>query len=116
MSGLVGVLVLMLLMGAFLSSASPYVTLAEAKTTDGTRLHLAGSLVPGSVETDYKTGETRFRLKDSNGEIAQIVFADSPPSSLEKATRVVAVGKLEGTEFHASQLLVKCPSKYEANK
>ena len=31
-----------------------------------------------------------------------------------KAVSVVAIGKFEGDHFEAQQLLVKCPSKYQA--
>jgi len=29
---------------------------------------------------------------------------------------VVAVGKMDGGDFRSNQLIVKCPSKYEADK
>ena len=35
-------------------------------------------------------------------------------SNTPEAVSIVAIGKYQGTHFEASQLLVKCPSKYQA--
>src|SRR5687767_2198030 len=112
LTGIVTLLSLAVLMMAFLSSASPYVTVAEAKTTPGDSLHLPGDLDKGSVSSDFKTGRLRFTLKDATGERINVVYDGAPPSNMTEATRVVAIGKMEGDQFHAEKLLVKCPSKY----
>jgi cytochrome c-type biogenesis protein CcmE len=36
------------------------------------------------------------------------------PGNFDQAVSVVAIGKFAGDHFEATQLLVKCPSKYQA--
>jgi len=45
----------------------------------------------------------------------QIKYDKSKPSNFENADKIVAVGKYITSDdvFHADELLVKCPSKYE---
>lgn len=114
-SGIVAVICLALLMVAFINAASPYVTLAEARKTQGDSLHLAGDLVKGSIKRDVKTGLLRFALKDTDGATVGVAFEGSAPDNLSEATRIVAIGKLDGEQFRAHNLLVKCPSKYEGS-
>lgn len=99
---------------AFLSNASPYVSVAEAKASTGDDLHLAGDLDKATLETDVRAREVRFTLKDEKGESMPVVYSGAPIANMGEATKVVAVGKCENGVFKAHRLLVKCPSKYEA--
>ena len=101
---------------AFIGNASPYVTVAEAKESRAQGVHLAGSLVKGSVQTDPTSGQIRFSLLDKTGTKADVVYRGSTPGNLTEATQVVAVGGMKENEFVAHQLLVKCPSKYEGQQ
>lgn len=100
---------------AFLTNASPYVTVAQARESSSNRLHLLGSLEKGSIQTDFKHGAMTFRLKDPKGEICTVRHMGEPPSNLAEAKEVVAVGAMQGGEFVSEQLLLKCPSKYEGD-
>lgn len=99
--------------GAFMSNASPYVTVAQAKTQQGDSLHLAGVLVKDSCTTDLTTGHTKFTLKDADGATIQVEHVGSRPPTLMQADKVVAIGAMKGGHFVSHDLLVKCPSKYE---
>lgn len=114
LSGVAALVFIGLLMVAFVQAASPYVTVAEARKAPGDSLHLPGDLVKGTVTTDRTNGVVRFALTDANGERIQVVCDGSVPSNLSDATKIVAIGKLQGNQFVANKLLVKCPSKYEA--
>ena len=100
---------------AFSSGASPYVTVREARGMSGDRLHLAGDLVKGTVGGDVAKGTMEFDLKDKDGATIHVVHRGER-ASLQDATKVVAIGKIENGVFASTQLLVKCPSKYEAEK
>jgi cytochrome c-type biogenesis protein CcmE len=100
---------------SFSNGASPYITLKEAKTTSGDRLHLAGDLVKGSVKSNIRDHTVELKIKDANGDVATVLHSGDQVN-LQDATRVVAVGKLEGDVFKSEQLLVKCPSKYEGEE
>jgi cytochrome c-type biogenesis protein CcmE len=64
---------------------------------------------------DSATGRFTFYLVDEAGKECKVVLDGAAPNNFELATSVVAKGRFtdEGY-FHASELLTKCPSKYEA--
>lgn len=99
---------------AFVNSASPYVTIAEARTSDAKNLHLAGDIVPGSLRPKPKERKVEFDLKDETGKTIHVVYLGPPPSNMGSATKVVAVGGTDGDSFVATKLNLKCPSKYES--
>ena len=115
-SAVVTVLALAGVCVAFLTTASPYVTVAEARLTKGDNLHVAGDLVKETLATDVKAKQMTFSLKDEKGEKMDVVYSGPPPANMGSATKVVAIGGMEGDAFHAHKLLVKCPSKYESEK
>lgn len=100
--------------GAFLMNASPYVTIAEARKSPGTNLHVTGDLDKASLASNPLKQEVRFQLKDEKGDTINVLYTGAPPANMGEATKVVAVGGMEGDVFHATKLLIKCPSKYES--
>lgn len=101
---------------AFSTSASPYVTIEQAKRSTGDRLHLAGLIDQKSIRNDVFTRTLRFNLKDESGQSIPVVHRGEMPTNLSEAKNVVAVGGVKDGVFESSQLIVKCPSKYEADK
>jgi cytochrome c-type biogenesis protein CcmE len=101
---------------AFLGSASPYVTVAQAKQSDGDRLHLMGDIVKDTTHTDFKNGTLLFQLRDPEGATITVRHRGERPANMGEATQVVAIGGMKGSEFVSEKLLLKCPSKYEGQK
>jgi cytochrome c-type biogenesis protein CcmE len=99
---------------SFLSTASPYVTIAEAKVISGTRLHLAGEIVEDSLNIQPESSLVTFMLKDEDGETILVNYKGTKPNSIDHAERVVAIGSMGDSEFVAEDLLLKCPSRYES--
>ena len=114
LSGIIAAAALGAAVFAFTTQASPYVTIAQARTAPGDRLHLAGDLIKDSVKADVYTQTLTFRVKDENGDTVTIDHRGEKPANLLEATKVVAVGKMDGDKFVSDQLIVKCPTKYEA--
>ena|SRR5689334_11799490 len=56
-----------------------------------------------------------FTMKDDNGREERVVFDGAKPNNFEIANAVVVKGRYEEGQFHASEILTKCPSKYEAD-
>jgi cytochrome c-type biogenesis protein CcmE len=98
---------------AFLTNASPYVTVAEARTLTRDGLHIVGDIDKATLSSNVREGRVYFRMKDEKGEPIDVVYQGAPISNLSSATKVVAVGKMDGNVFLANRLIVKCPSKYE---
>ena len=54
-----------------------------------------------------------FYLKDNENEVKKVVLLSAKPQDFERSESIVLTGKMEGDEFHASDMLMKCPSKYK---
>ncbi|MGE5400934.1 MAG: cytochrome c maturation protein CcmE [Ignavibacteriales bacterium] len=54
-----------------------------------------------------------FYMRDQSGREMKVVFAGSMPNNFETATSVVVTGKYKDGCFYATDVLTKCPSKYE---
>jgi cytochrome c-type biogenesis protein CcmE len=57
-----------------------------------------------------------FFMKDNKGQECKVVFTGTKPQDFERSEQVILTGKMIGNEFHASKILMKCPSKYKQDK
>ena len=53
-----------------------------------------------------------FTMTDKAGNAQQVWYKGSKPQDFERSEQVVITGHMEGQMFHASEILLKCPSKY----
>ncbi len=97
---------------AFVNTLTPYVSIAEARTS-GRTVQVHGFL----KETLGYDAEGRFRfvLVDEKGDEMTVVYGQAKPANFEQATGFVVIGRYEAEAgiFRADQILVKCPSKYQ---
>lgn len=63
---------------------------------------------------DASSRQFSFYLKDDSGVEQKVVFSGARPNNFEIADAIVVKGKYENGAFHATDMLTKCPSKYEA--
>ena len=99
---------------SFQKSLTPYVPFAEARRS-GSSSQVNGTLAdPSTVKYDVEKGELVFALQDEKKEVMEVVYRGVKPANFEQATSVVAIGTFKDGRFEADQLLVKCPSKYQA--
>lgn len=99
--------------------ASQYVTFDTAADHPGKEFHVIGELVRDSsmvYDPVKDPNHLEFYLKDSTDRLARVIFNSPKPADLERSEKVVIVGKMEGMEFKASSILLKCPSKYNEGK
>jgi cytochrome c-type biogenesis protein CcmE len=54
-----------------------------------------------------------FYMKDDANRVTKVVLDGAKPNNFELASSVVAKGKYVNGEFQATDVLTKCPSKYE---
>ncbi|MDP4173757.1 MAG: cytochrome c maturation protein CcmE [Bacteroidota bacterium] len=54
-----------------------------------------------------------FYMRDAEGREMKVVYAGTMPNNFEAAQSVVVTGKYKDGYFHATDVLTKCPSKYE---
>ncbi len=53
-----------------------------------------------------------FYMTDESGEMRKVVFKGEKPQDFERSEKVVLTGKTVDGDFYASNILMKCPSKY----
>lgn len=63
---------------------------------------------------DPEANHFRFTMQDESGTVMPVTLVGAKPNNFELATSVVATGRVDGQTFHATKILTKCPSKYEA--
>ena len=57
-----------------------------------------------------------FYMIDSEGVEKKVVLYKNKPQDFERSEQIVLIGKCQGDEFHANDILMKCPSKYNDGK
>jgi cytochrome c-type biogenesis protein CcmE len=80
---------------------------------------LDGTVAAGSVVYDQKAPRLEFRMTDggeAGGEAIGVVYDGLMPDAFAAGREVVVEGTYRHAEktLHASKLVTKCPSKYEA--
>jgi cytochrome c-type biogenesis protein CcmE len=87
--------------------------LDRAPKSEGFRLD--GTVAPGSVVYDQKIPTLRFKMTDGKEKIA-VVYDGLMPDAFADGREVVVEGayRHEDRALHATKLVTKCPSKYEA--
>ncbi len=97
----------------FLESNVEYGDFATARKTQK-KIQVKGEWVR-DMESGFNAQTVRFTffMKDDNNEVVRVVLDGAKPNNFELATSVVAKGRFENGYFHASDVLTKCPSKYE---
>lgn len=97
---------------AFANNLTPYVSIAEARATNRT-VQVHGYLQETLGYDD--AGRFRFVIVDDHGDELTVVYEQPRPANFDQASGFVAIGRYDAATdvFHATKLLVKCPSKYQ---
>ena len=98
---------------SFKKSVTPYISFQEARRASGL-VQVNGTLADKQYVLKQESQFLSFRLKDDKGEVLPVEYKGVIPGNFDQATSIVAIGRYESGTFHAEQLLVKCPSKYQA--
>ncbi|MBE8713688.1 cytochrome c maturation protein CcmE [Sphingobacterium hungaricum] len=100
------------------TDSSTYSTFSEAKEKD-TELYVVGVLNK-QKELHYDpvqhANRFTFYMYDNDSTECQVIFNGSKPQDIERSEQIVLTGKMEGDVFHASKILMKCPSKYNKDE
>jgi cytochrome c-type biogenesis protein CcmE len=120
-SSIIGIVVIAIAIAVIISTysnTSTYGSFNDAKETKS-ELHIVGHLnkqkelyFDATKDANYFS----FYMKDNKGEECKVVFTGTKPQDFERSEQIVLTGKMRGKEFHASKILMKCPSKYTDDK
>jgi len=94
-------------------SLTPYVSLDEAKKSKKV-VQVKGHRISGSEYFDVENKILRFQMMDDKGQKFEVIYNGIKPANMEQAEEIVVIGRYIQGRFEAEQLLVKCPSKYQA--
>jgi len=99
---------------SFMQNNIEYVSAKAAEQMHRT-VQVKGTWVKGMQSFyDPKTNTFHFYMTDDNKTVLPVVLAGAKPNNFEIANDIVAKGRCEDGVFYASDVLTKCPSKYQS--
>jgi cytochrome c-type biogenesis protein CcmE len=119
---IIGIIVIAVAIGVIFTSlrnTTSYADFSEALAHPDKEYHVVGKLdKTGSqiYEPKINPDEFIFSMVDNKGVEKKVVLHKSKPQDFDKSEQIVLIGKMQGEEFHAKDILMKCPSKYNAGK
>ena len=120
-SHIILLIIIAVAIGAIFSTfadSSTYGNFDEAQE-NGTEIHVVGKLVKSKEMTYDPVKDANyfaFYLTDNKGKECKVIFSGTKPQDFERSEQIVLTGKMIGKEFHASKILMKCPSKYTTDE
>ncbi|MBC7776438.1 MAG: cytochrome c maturation protein CcmE [Phycisphaerae bacterium] len=116
-SHLLAIVVVAVAIGILISASKDVTTYANfsqaSKSED--KVKLVGQLVkdrPVEYDPAKDPNFMAFYLKDEAGEIRRVELLAAKPQDFERSESIVLTGQMRGETFAASDMLLKCPSKY----
>lgn len=100
------------------TDSSTYSNFTEAKDKQ-TELYVVGVLNKEKAlhyDPVRDANHFSFYMYDNDSTECQVVFRGAKPQDIERSEQIVLTGKMDGNVFHASKILMKCPSKYNENE
>ncbi|MCK9204598.1 MAG: cytochrome c maturation protein CcmE [Bacteroidales bacterium] len=102
-----------------MTNSGAYSNFAEAAAKPGRELHIIGALdhiKPIEYDALKNANQFSFFMTDEKGIQKKVVCKSAKPHDFEKSEKVVIIGSMQGEQFVAKSLLLKCPSKYDEKK
>ena len=113
--GIVLIAVAFAILMSLSNDVSTFTNFADAKET-GKVVKISGHLSKDKkmyYDPQKDPNYFTFYLKDNQSQERKVVLLSAKPQDFERSESIVLTGKMEGEEFHASDMLMKCPSKYK---
>lgn len=117
-TNIVVILLVAVLMGALFSvftTNSESVVFARAFSEPGMEFKVSGTLDrehPVLYDPEVAVAETRFHMRDKDGDVREVVLTRAKPTGLEQSESIDLYGRVVDGQFIAGEMLMKCPSKY----
>ena len=111
------IIVVFIIFGAysFLQSTVEYTDFEHARTTSK-KVQVKGTwLQDQEAEYSVTSNQFVFHMADDKNTPMKVVLDGPKPNNFEVATSIVVKGRYHEGYFHATEILTKCPSKYEAS-
>ena len=90
---------------------------AQGAEVSGMGVRVSGYVSPGTIQRDAVRSEVEFTVfEKQSDQVLPVVYQGIIPDTFKDHSEVVVEGiyRSEEERFHATVLLAKCPSKYQA--
>lgn len=117
-SHIIAILAVAVILGIIIttfSGSGTYSHFEEAYSNPGRDFHIIGTLnTEKPLEYDSRIDHNLFAfyMFDQHGKESKVIYRGAKPQDFEKSEQVVIIGSADSHSFHAKQLLLKCPTKY----
>lgn len=102
-----------LLMVNFSNSISTYSNFKEAENRENA--HVVGKWEDSKAYGfSIEDKQFSFYMEDEDGNVRRVVYPKPKPNNFEQAEKLVVIGSMQNGVFYANEMLMKCPSKYNA--
>ncbi len=121
-SHIIAIILIAAAIGAILSTladSSTYASFRIAEEHPSKTYHVVGKLnkaKPQEYDPQKDADVFTFFLIDNEGKENKVVLNKARPQDFEKSEQIVVIGKMQENNFVASDVLMKCPSKYNNPK
>lgn len=118
-SHIIGLIVLAIGLGVVLTttlSAGNASDFGEAIASEGQDFTISGQLLldePIVYDPEIDPNLTTFWMMDQDSNRCKVYLNQPIPTDFERAESVTVKGRAENGEFYATDILLKCPSKYQ---
>ena len=119
---IIGIIIIAIAIGAILTTlnnTSTYASFTEAAQSPDNEFHVVGKLnkeKESVYEPKVDANIFSFYMIDNKGTERKVILHKNKPQDFERSEQIVLIGKMQGEEFIASDILMKCPSKYNDGK
>lgn len=117
-SHIIAIAIVAVAIGILITASSDVTTYAnfDQAAKSGDKVKLVGLLVkdqPVEYNPEKDPNYLSFQLRDEAGTVRKVVLHAGKPQDFERSEQVVLTGEMKGDVFEASDMLLKCPSKYK---
>ena len=119
---ILGIILIAVAIGAIfttLNNTSTYADFTEAAKDPGSEFHVVGKLnkeKEAVYEPKVDANLFTFYMIDNKGVECKVILHKNKPQDFERSEQIVLIGQMQGQAFEASDILMKCPSKYNDGK
>lgn len=115
--GVLAVAIAFLIYNGMQGTSAFYMTVDELHSStaieEGKQIRVGGDVVPGTIVNEGIGQELRFEITDGISTVP-IVYNGAAPDIFSDHAEVIATGTMDANgTFHATELLTKCPSRFE---
>jgi cytochrome c-type biogenesis protein CcmE len=117
-SHIIALVIIAIAVGVIIANTGDYTTYAnfkQAQSEPESAVNVAGYLAkdkPLIYDPMKDPNYFEFTMYDRDGNVQEVIYKGSKPQDFERSEQLVVKGKMEGSNFRASEILMKCPSKY----